>query len=83
MIESIIYMMIGGFIHALKEWQLYQLSFIDFIKLKWIDTITAIITAWIVILSDLQPVSPIYAFTVGYTSDSALRYIIDKYGHKG
>lgn len=82
MMEGIIYMMIGGFIHALKVWQDYPGSFVEFIRSKWIDTATAIITAWIIILSDLQPVSPIYAFTVGYTSDSALRYVIDKYGHK-
>jgi hypothetical protein len=68
----------GLAVHTLKDMQRSGLTVGDYLFTKRIDLISTMLVAFTVILAEYDTIEPLFAFTLGYTSNSGIEWIMKK-----
>lgn len=68
----------GLAVHMLKDMQRSELTVGQYLFSKRIDLITTMLVAFTVILAEYDTIEPLFAFTLGYTSNSGMDWIMKK-----
>jgi hypothetical protein len=68
----------GLAVHTLKNIQRSGLSVRDYYFTKRIDLMSTVLVAFTVILAEHDVIDPLFAFTLGYTSNSGIDWIMKK-----
>jgi hypothetical protein len=68
----------GLAVHTLKDMQRSGLTVSEYLFTKRIDLISTMLVAFTVILAEYDTIEPLFAFTLGYTSNSGIEWIMKK-----
>ena len=68
----------GMAVNVLKDYKRHPLPVVDYFSSRWIDLLCTALVAFTIILVEYDTIQPLFAFTLGYTSNSGIDWIMKK-----
>jgi len=68
----------GMAVHALKDFKRQGLTVQQYFSSRWIDLLCTALVSFTIILAEMDTIEPLFAFSLGYTSNSGIDWILKK-----